>query len=141
MRNTSSSWNVLIIITLFNPKTGEPNEIVKVLDGPLKKAAGYLTRFHRERRLVFNMKAIDSNRHFTVSIPNVWNFQVVRLHNTEGDRQTIGTRKARAVDWLIGMLESCGYDGKTLSMLYEIVESLAVKPSFAELQRPHPERP
>lgn len=119
----------------FNPKTGEPNEIVKVLDGPLKGREGYLTRFHKERRLVFNMKAIDSNRHFAVSIPNVWNFQVVRLHNTEGDRQTIGTRKARAVDWLIGMLESCGYDGKTLPMLYEIVESLAVKPSFAELRK------
>ena len=31
----------------FNPKTNEPNEIVKVLDGPLKGREGYLTRFHR----------------------------------------------------------------------------------------------
>ena len=116
----------------FNPKTNEPNEIVKVLDGPLKGREGYLTRFHRERRLVFNMKTIDSEGHFAVSIPNIWNFHVVRLHNTEGDRQTIGTQKARAVDLLVGMLESCGHERETLPMLYETVDSLVIKPSLAE---------
>lgn len=119
----------------FNPKTNEPNEIVKVLDGPLKGREGYLTRFHRERRLVFNMKSIDSERHFAVSIPNIWNFHVVRLHNTEGDRQTIGTQKARAVDLLVGMLESCGHERETLPMLYETVDSLVIKPSLAELRK------
>ena len=119
----------------FNPKTNEPNEIVKVLDGPLKGREGYLTRFHRERRLVFNMKSIDSEGHFAVSIPNIWNFHVVRLHNTEGDRQTIGTQKARAVDLLVGMLESCGHERETLPMLYETVDSLVIKPSLAELRK------
>ncbi len=117
----------------FNPKTNEPNEIVKVLDGPLKGRVGFLTRFRRDKRLVFNMKSLDGNGHFAVSIPHIWNFHVVRLHNAEADRQTVGTMKERAVDLLIGMLQGCGYGDWTLPMLYEIIGTLVIKPSFADL--------
>ena len=117
----------------FNPKTGEPNEIVRVIDGPLAGREGYLTRFNRERRLVFNIKAVGSGRHFAVAIPNVWDFHVVRLHNAEGDRQTIGTEKARAADLLIGLLQGCGYVEDALPMFCHIMETLSIKPSLTAL--------
>ena len=119
----------------FNPKTNEPNEIVKVVDGPLKGCEGYLTRFNRERRLVFNVKSFYSDRCMAVSIPDVWSLHVVRLHNAEGDRQTLGTVKERAVDLLAGMLQGCGYGSKALPMLYSIVDGLVAKPSLVGLRK------
>lgn len=119
----------------FNPMTGEPNEIVRVVDGPLAGREGYLARFRRDKRLVFRMKALGTGAYYTVSIPHVWDFHVVRLHNAEGDRQTMGTVKERAVDLLAGILQGCGYGEKTLPMLYDIVDRLAAKPSLAGLCR------
>lgn len=117
----------------FNPKTNEPNETVKVIDGPLAGREGYIARFRRDKRLVFNMKALDSDKYYAVSVPNVWDFHVVRLHNAVCDRQTIGTMKERAVDLLIGLLQACGYGDNTLPVLYGIVDTLAVKPSLVSL--------
>lgn len=117
----------------FNPKTNEPNDIVKVVEGPLKGRQGYLTRFNRGRRLVFNIKSLDSDRYFTVSIPDIWNLKVVRLHNAEGDRQTVGTMKERAADLLIGMLQGCGYDNRTLPMLYDITDALVLRFMLSDL--------
>ena len=117
----------------FNPKNNEPNEIVKVVDGPLKGREGYLARFNRERRLVFNMKSLGSGRYFAVSIPNAWSLKVVRLHNAENDRQTAGTLKERAADLLIGMIEGCGYAGDTLAVFHEITGYLAVTPTMVGL--------
>ncbi len=115
----------------FNPKTGEPNEIVKVIDGPLKGRQGYLARFRRDKRLVFNMKALDRDGYFAVSIPNVWNFRVVRLHNAENP----GMQKEHAADLLIGIIQGCGYGVNTLSVFHEIINTLVVKPSIIELCR------
>lgn len=119
----------------FNPKTNEPNEIVKVVDGPLKGCEGYLTRFRRDKRIVFNMKSLDTDKFFAVSIPNVWSLQVVRLHNAENDRQTLGTQKERAVDLLVGMIQGCGYGEKTLPVLYEMVDYLTATPTLSGLCR------
>ena len=119
----------------FNPKTNEPNEIVKVVDGPLKGREGYLTRFRRERRLVFNMKGVGTGRYFAVSIPDVWSLKVVRLHNAEDNRVSAVTMKERAVDLLAGILQGCGHDGDTLPMLYGVIETLAAKPSLVALCR------
>lgn len=117
----------------FNPKTGEPNEIVRVIDGPLAGHEGYITRFHRDKRLVFHMKALESDRYFTISVPNIWDFHVIRLHNAEGDRQTIGTLKERAADLLIGFLQGCGYGARALPMLHDMIGRLAIKPSLVSL--------
>lgn len=117
----------------FNPKTNEPNEIVKIIDGPLAGREGYFVKFRRDKRLVFNMKSIYADDYMAVSIPNVWNYQVVRLHNAEGDRQTLGTRKDRAVDLLIGIIQGCGYEEKTLATLHEVIDFLTIKPSLVEL--------
>ncbi len=112
----------------FNPKTNEPNDIVKVIDGPLAGTEGYITKFRRDKRLVYHLKGLDR----AVSIPNIWNFHVVRVHNAEGDKQTLGTIKERAVDLLIGMIQGCGYGEKTLPMLYEFIDELTFKPSLVD---------
>ena len=119
--------------TRFNPKTGEPNEVVRVVDGPLAGREGYIARFRRDKRLVFNMKVPGRDAHLAVAIPRIWDFHVVRLHNAEGDRLSIGTEKGRAADLLIGMLQACGYRGRTPAMLAGIVGRLAAKPSLAAL--------
>ena len=98
----------------FNPKTGNPNEIVRVIDGPLKGREGYIARFRRDKRLVFQMRGLKKDSYLTVSLPNIWNFHVVRLHNMEGDRLSVGTEKGRAVDLLIGFLQACGYGESSL---------------------------
>ena len=112
----------------FNPKTNEPNDIVKVIDGPLAGTEGYITKFRRDKRLVYHLKGLDR----AVSIPNIWNFHVVRVHNAEGDKQTLGTIKERAVDLLIGLVQGCGYGDKTLPMLYEFIDELTFKPSLVD---------
>ena len=43
----------------FNAKAGEPNEIVRVIDGPLAGCEGYICRFRRERRLVFQVRGFE----------------------------------------------------------------------------------
>ena len=117
----------------FNDKTNEPNEIVKVIDGPLAGRIGYITRFRRDKRLVFNMQAFGSGQYYAVSVPHVWNFHAVRLHNAEGDRLSIGTEKARAADLLAGILQACGHGEKTGEMLCGIVRALAAQPSLTGL--------
>ena len=112
----------------FNPKTNEPNDIVKVIDGPLAGTEGYITKFRRDKRLVYHLKGLD----MAVSIPNIWSFHVVRVHNAEGDKQTLGTVKERAVDLLIGLIQSCGYGERTLQTLYEFVDELTFKPSLVD---------
>ncbi len=117
----------------FNVKADEPNEIVRVIDGPLAGCEGYVCRFRREKRLVFRVRGFEPGGYLTVSYPNVWDLHVVRLHNTECDRLSIGTEKGRAVDILTGFLQACGYGGRTLPMLHDIIGRLALKPSLTAL--------
>lgn len=117
----------------FNAKSDEPNEIVRVIDGPLAGRKGYICRFRRDKRLVFRVCGMEPGSYLTVSYPNAWDLHVVRLHNAEGDRLSAGTEKGRAVDLLTGILQACGYSGQTLPMLYEITDRLSVKPSLVAL--------
>lgn len=120
----------------FNPnENNEPNEIVRVLDGPLAGCEGYVCRFRRKRGLVFQVQGVEPGSHLTVSYPNVYDLHVVRLHNAEGDRLSVGTEKGRAVDLLIGILQACGYGGRALPKLYDIMERLSVKLSLVSLCR------
>ncbi len=117
----------------FNTKANEPNEIVRVVDGPLAGCEGYICRFRRDKRLVFQVRSFEPGSYLAVSYPNVWDLHVVRLHNTECDRMSVGTEKGRAVDILTGFLQACGYADRTRSMLYDIVDSLVLKPSLTDI--------
>ena len=117
----------------FNAKTDEPNEIVRVIDGPLAGREGYICRFRREKRLVFRVRGFEPGSYFTVSYPNVWDLHVVRLHNAEGDRLSLATEKGRAADVLIGFLQACGYGDRTLPVFYDLIDFLALKPSLVSL--------
>ena len=117
----------------FNAKADEPNEIVRVVDGPLAGCQGYVCRFHRKKGLVFHVQGVMPGSRLTVTYPNVADLHVVRLHNAEGDRLSIGTEKGRAVDLLVGILQACGYGGRTPYMLYELMERLAADLSLETL--------
>ena len=119
----------------FNAKEGEANEIVRVVDGPLAGQEGYICRFHRKKGLVFRVQGMVPGSWLTVTYPNVSDLHVVRLHNAEGDRLSIGTEKGRAVDLLVGILQACGYGERTQPMLYELMERLAVDLSLTNLCR------
>lgn len=119
----------------FNPKTGQPNEIIRVIDGPLAGRTGYLTRFRGDRRLVFNIRDIGAGRDLAVSIPDVWRFRCVRLHNAGADRQSLATRKDRAADFLLGLVQGCGYGERSLEVFHRIVEQLAANHSISAICR------
>lgn len=117
----------------LNTKTDEPNEIVRVVDGPLAGCEGYICRFHRKKGLVFRVQGILPGSWLTVTYPNASDLHVVRLHNAEGDRLSIGTEKGRAADLLIGILQGCGYGERTQSLFYELMERLATDLSLETL--------
>ena len=117
----------------FNAKTGEPNEIVRVVDGPLAGCEGYICRFHKKKGLVFRVQGMMPGCWLTVTYPNASDLHVVRLHNAEGDRLSIGTEKGRAADLLVGILQGCGYGERTQSLFYELMERLAADLSLEAL--------
>ena len=119
----------------FNPKTDEPNEIVRVVDGPLAGCEGYICRFRRKKGLVFRVRGMMPGSWLTVTYPNASDLHVVRLHNAEGDRLSIGTEKGRAADLLVGILQGCGYGERTQSLFYELVERLAAGLSLEALRK------
>ena len=116
-----------------NAKTDEPNEIVRVVDGLLAGCEGYICRFHKKKGLVFRVQGLIPGSWLTVTYPNVSDLHVVRLHNAEGDRLSIGTEKGRAVDLLTGILQGCGYGERTQSLFYELMERLAADLSLEAL--------
>ena len=117
----------------FNAKTDEPNEIVRVVDGPLTGCEGYICRFHKKKGLVFRVQGMMPGCWLTVTYPNASDLHVVRLHNAEGDRLSIGTEKGRAADLLVGILQGCGYGEHTQSLFYELMERLAADLSLEAL--------
>lgn len=117
----------------FNAKTDEPNEIVRVVDGPLAGCEGYICRFHKKKGLVFRVQGMMPGCWLTVTYPNASDLHVVRLHNAEGDRLSIGTEKGRAADLLVGILQDCGYGERTQSLFYELTERLAADLSLEAL--------
>ena len=119
----------------FNPKTSEPNDMVKVVDGPLRGCEGYLVRFRNERRIVFRIKSPYGGDGLTVSVPNAWSLKAVRLHNAAADRQSLGTAKQRAVDMLVGFIGACGYGADARAVLYAVVDYLAATPTLVGLCR------
>lgn len=122
----------------FNHKTGEANDTVVVLDGPLKGRIGYIVRMgkDRSRGFAFETKNPFGKGNVTVGVSNIWNFHVARLHNASFDNSTIATKKSRAVDFLIGLIQGAGFTDKyVLYELYLIIEKLTKNNSFDELSK------
>ncbi len=117
----------------FNPKTNKPNDIIKVLDGPLAGKTGYLARFKGNRRLVFNMQSPDGKGELAVAIPDIWNFHCVLLHDPEHDVRSLVTKKERAVDLLLAIIQSCGYVDDVLRVFHEVMDILVEKASLVHL--------
>ncbi len=117
----------------FNTKANEPNELVRVIDGPLAGREGYICRFRRNRGLVFHVQDATPGNRLTVVYPNVYDLHVVRIHNAESDRLSVDTEKARAADIIIGILQACGYGDRTQQKFYEIIETLTTRLSLTEL--------
>ncbi len=113
----------------FNHKIGEANETVAVLDGPFAGKTGYLIRSRNNKRLVFQMHGM------AVSIPDVWDYRLTRLHNREGDRQSKGTLRGRAVDYLVGILQGCGYWQDVAAVMRQMLEQLTKIPSIVQLAK------
>ena len=113
----------------FNAKNDEPNEAIKVIDGPFKGKTGYLVRFRGNRRMVFQMEDM------AISIPDIWDYHLTRLHNNEGDRQSRHTQKARIADFIAGMLQGCGFVDDTPQVFAWFIETLIREQSFAALTR------
>jgi transcription antitermination factor NusG len=115
----------------FNKNTNEPNETIMVVDGVLAGRTGYLIRINGNRGLAFQMKDPVGTGYLTVGIPNIRFFHIVRVHNTVADPMTWATKKQRAVDLLIGLIQGAGYqDNRVLSVLYDIVDFLRTDSSF-----------
>ena len=117
----------------FNPKTNKPNDIIKVLDGPLAGKTGYLARFKGNRRLVFNMQTPDGKGEMAVAIPDIWNFHCVLLHDPEHDVRSLVTKKERAADLLLGIIQSCGYVDEALRVFRMVMDILVEKASLVHL--------
>lgn len=105
----------------FNKKEGLPNDTVKIVDGVLAGLTGYFTKIAGNRGMVFNVTNPYGGEPLTFAVPNIWDFHVVRLHNAESDKQTIASAKARGVDLLIGLLQSCGYDDSIIKSEFDIL--------------------
>lgn len=113
----------------FNAKNNEPNEIIMVMDGPFAGKTGYLVRFRRERRLVFQMEEM------AVSIPDIWDYHLTRLHNNSGDRQSKNTQRSRAIDFIVGILQGCGFKKDLSQAFHGLIRALAEKPSLNLLRQ------
>ena len=112
----------------FNAKNDEPNEAIKVIDGPFEGKTGYLVRFRGNRRLVFQMEGM------AISIPDIWDYHLTRLHNSEGDRQSRHTLKARIVDLIVGKLQDSGFADNAYPTFIWLINTLIERGSFAGLQ-------
>ena len=119
----------------FNPKKGEYNEVVKIVEGPFKGRTGYVARFDGDKRLVFNLLEYEQDAivPVTISIPNLWAFQLVRLTNIKDHKVGNATERDRAIDRMLGTIQACGYKDLSLSILENIVQLLCNQTTWSGL--------
>ncbi len=119
----------------FNPKKGEYNEVVKIVEGPFTGRTGYVARFDGDKRLVFNLLEYEQDAivPVTISIPNLWAFQLVRLTNIKDHKVGNATERDRAIDRIVGTIQACGYQEESLSILDDIVQLLCHETTWSGL--------
>lgn len=118
----------------FNKNQNEPNDTIMVVDGVLAGRTGYLIRINGNRGLALQMENPAGNGYVTIGIPNIRSFHIVRVRNSGTDSASFATRRQRAVDLLVGMIQAAGIsDYRLPSTLYEIVIQLKNDSSFGKL--------
>lgn len=118
----------------FNKNQNEPNDTIMVVDGVLAGRTGYLIRINGNRGLALQMENPAGNGYVTVGIPNIRSFHIVRVRNADMDSASFATKRLRAIDLLVGMIQGAGIsDYRLLSTLYEIVIQLKKDSSFGKL--------
>lgn len=119
----------------FNPKKGEYNEVVKIVEGPFTGRTGYVARFDGDKRLVFNLLEYEKDVivPVTISIPNLWAFQLVRLTNIKDHKVGNATERDRAVDRILGTIQACGYKDESFHILEDIVQLLCNETTWTGL--------
>lgn len=118
----------------FNKNQNEPNDTIMVVDGVLAGRTGYLIRINGNRGLALQMENPAGNGYVTVGIPNIRSFHIVRVRNADMDSVSFATKRLRAIDLLVGMIQGAGIsDYRLLSTLYEIVIQLKKDSSFGKL--------
>lgn len=75
---------------LFDPSKGRENIRARVIDGPFAGMEGVLIRVRKDHRLVFRMGNI------ALSLPNVWQWHLMRIHDEESDKKQRMTPEYRA---------------------------------------------
>lgn len=118
----------------FNKNLNEPNDTIMVVDGILAGRTGYLIRINGNRGLALQVEDPAGNGYVTVGIPNIRSFHIVRVRNTKIDSSSFATRRLRAIDLLVGMIQGAGIpDYRIISTLYEIIMQLKEDSSFNKL--------
>lgn len=110
-----------------------PNEIVRVIDGPLAGYEGYICRIFRKKGLVFEVCGAEPGSRLTVAFPDASALHVVRLHNAESDRLQEITRKEQAADFLLSLLQDCGYEEQTIPLFRDVILRLSRHGSVVRL--------
>lgn len=122
----------------FNPKNHEPNDAVLVADGPFKGLVGYFVRFRGNRRLVFQLKnyqeaeGYNKQHDLVISIPDIWDYPLVRLHNVQQDKLSQATKVSRVVDYFLGKLQSMGIVDNAMSKFEKLLGGLLERPSLVD---------
>ncbi len=112
---------------LFDPVKGRANVRARVIDGPFAGLEGLLVRVRKDHRLVFRIGEL------AVSIPNVWQWHLLRLTDADEADERRRTDPAYLIDRLKAALQRSGLTHETGRYLIWAVRRLQAEASIAKL--------
>lgn len=112
---------------LFDPAKGRANVRARVIDGPFAGLEGLLVRVRKDHRLVFRIGEM------AVSIPNVWQWHLLRLTDADAADARRRTDPAYLIDRLTAALQRSGLTHETGRYLIWAVRRLQAEASLAGL--------
>lgn len=112
---------------LFDPAKGRANVRARVIDGPFAGLEGLLVRVRKDHRLVFRIGEM------AVSIPNVWQWHLLRLTDADAADERRRTDPAYLIDRLTAALQRSGLTHETGRYLIWAVRRLQTEASLGRL--------
>lgn len=112
----------------FDPAKERQNMRARVVDGPFAGMEGVLVRVRKDHRLVFRMGEL------AVSIPQVWDFHLVRILDREHDPEHRAAAPFRAADLLLGRLQAAGFTDDAEARLRRLTAELQADGSLRRLE-------